>query len=174
MINSDVVFEGIGAGDVIIVRIFASPDDTPRLILFAGDGLELHFHKAVFETGIVLNADRIGCLTRLLQDVRFARRGIVGNDFPSGFALAGLGRGPTRRRCSGFEIVGVDGVGGCEAGCEGAHNYKGFGCFHIIFCLLTRFINISSFCLLVTERLDRIEPRGFPGGVIAKGDSDGR
>jgi len=90
----DVVFEGVGAGDVIVVSIFAAPEDAAGLVLLAGDGLELHFDKAVFQAGIVFDADGIGGFAGLFQDVWFAGCGVVGDDLPFGLALAGFGGGP--------------------------------------------------------------------------------
>ena len=121
MVDADVILEGVGASDVIVVRVFAAPDNAARLVLFAGHRLELCFDKTVFETCIVLNTDGVSRFARLLQDIGFAGCGIIRDDFPFGFALAGFGGGPAGRRRTGFEIVEGDGVGECCAGGKGAH-----------------------------------------------------
>ena len=49
-------------------------------------------------------------LTRLLQHVRFAGRGVVLHDRPCGLARSGLRRGPTARRLADVGLVEVHGV----------------------------------------------------------------
>src|SRR5437773_10103222 len=97
VINRDVVFQRVGAGDVLVFFIFATPDHAAGLIFLAGDGLEFHFDKAVFQARVVLEADRVGSFAGLFQDVGFAGSGIVGHDLPFGLARAGLRRSPVGR-----------------------------------------------------------------------------
>src|SRR5437763_7609056 len=98
MVNREVVFQRVGTGDVIVVFVLASPDDTASLIFLARDGLELYFHKAVLEGAIVLEANRISGLAGLLQDVGLAGRGVVGDHRPLGLAGAGVRTGPIGRQ----------------------------------------------------------------------------
>src|SRR5207249_4235428 len=130
VINRDVVFQRIGAGDVIVVFVFATPDHAARLVFLAGDGLELHLDKAVFQARVVLETDGIRGFTGLFQDVGFAGSGIISHNFPSGLACAGLRRGPAGRRRASFEVVEVDGVGKGDADGETAHECKGQEYFH--------------------------------------------
>src|SRR5260221_1516325 len=131
VVDGDVAFEGIGAGDVIVVGIFATPEDAAGLVFLAGKGLELHFDKAVFEVGILFDADRVGGFAGLFQDVGFAGSGIVGNDFPFGLAAAGLRGGPAGRWRAGLEVVEVGGVCRCDAKRKGADKCSGSDCFHV-------------------------------------------
>src|SRR2546421_11133780 len=93
MIDGDVVFEGISPGDVVVVRIFATPDDAAGLVFLTGDGFEFNFDKTVLHAGTVFDADRVSGFAGLFKGVWFARGGIVGNNFPFGIALSGFGSG---------------------------------------------------------------------------------
>jgi hypothetical protein len=114
VIDGDVVLERIGAGYVVVIFILAAPYDAACLVLFAGDWLELHFDEAVFEAGVVFDADGIGGFTGLFEDIGFAGCGIICDDHPFGGAGAGMGGGPARWRSAGFEVIEVDGAGQCE------------------------------------------------------------
>src|SRR6266852_358175 len=59
VVDGHVVFQGVGTSNVIIVRVLQSPDHSARLIFFAGDRLELHFHEPVLEASVVLEAYRV-------------------------------------------------------------------------------------------------------------------
>src|SRR5882672_9032030 len=143
VVDGDVVFEGVGAGDIIVVGIFAAPNDAAGLVFLAGDGLELHFDKAVLETGVVFDADGIGGFAGLFEDVRLAGSGVVGNDLPFGFAFAGFGGRPAGRWSAGFEVIEVDGVGEGDGSGEAGHNCEGKELFHVSFFMLTAFIGNS-------------------------------
>src|SRR5437762_13126731 len=52
VIDAEVIFESVGAGDVVIVSILRAPDNAAGLVFLACDGLELHFDKTVFEAGV--------------------------------------------------------------------------------------------------------------------------
>ena len=74
VIDRDVVFEGIGAGDVVVVCILAAPDDAAGLIFFPGDRLELDFDETVFDAGVFLETDRIGRRAGLFQHLLAGKR----------------------------------------------------------------------------------------------------
>ena len=122
VVNANVVFERVGARDVVVVGILRPPNDAARLIFLARDGLELHFDEAVLETRIVLEADRIRGFAGLLEHVWFTRRGVVLFDCPLGFAFAGFGRGPAGRRLAWPCVIEVNPLGngeiGHQAGCD--------------------------------------------------------
>src|SRR5690348_5850683 len=113
VVNGDVVFERIGARDVVVVGITGSPDQAAGAIFTAGYGFELHFDIAVFQAGVVLDADRISSLAGLFEDVGLAGRGIVLFDGPLRRARAGFGGGPAGRRRAGGSIIEIHGVGNC-------------------------------------------------------------
>jgi hypothetical protein len=52
LVEDDVAFEGVGAGYVIVIGVPVAPDQTGGLVVGATEGLELHFHEAVFEPDI--------------------------------------------------------------------------------------------------------------------------
>src|SRR5689334_5964800 len=108
MIDGDIVFQRIGAGDVVIVFVLAAPDNASGLILFAGNGLEFHFDKAVPKAGVVLDANGVRRLAGLFEDIRSAGRGFVLFDSPNGFAFAGLSGSPAGRWRAGPEVIVVD------------------------------------------------------------------
>ena len=126
IVDGDVVFKRVGARDIVIVGIFRPPDNAARLIFLAEDRLELHFDKTVFKVRVVLDANRIRGLTRLLQDVRFARRGVVPLDRPLRFAGAGFGRSPAGRWCANREVVEVEGLRERRAG-RGQRKKRNYG-----------------------------------------------
>src|ERR1700730_2981794 len=51
LVENDVVFQRVGAGHVIVVRISCPSDDAGRAVLGPGDRLELHFDEAVLALG---------------------------------------------------------------------------------------------------------------------------
>ena len=53
VVNRNVVFESVGARNVVIVRVLEPPDNAARLIFLASDWLELHFDESVFDTRVV-------------------------------------------------------------------------------------------------------------------------
>src|ERR1039458_4282170 len=108
LVEHDVVLQRVGAADVVVVLVHDAPDDAARLVFFAGQGLELHLHRAVFEGGIILDADGIRPLARLFQHVRFAGRGVVLLDAPFGRAGACQGADPMGWKCAGFSVIEAD------------------------------------------------------------------
>ena len=74
VVDGDVVLEGIGAGDVVVVGVLRAPDEAAGLVFLAGDGLELHFHKPVLDVAVIPEADGIGGLAGLFEDVGFTGR----------------------------------------------------------------------------------------------------
>jgi len=107
VVNRHVVFEGIGASNVIVVRVLQSPDDAARLIFLAGNRLELHLDETVFNVGIVLKTNRERRLTRLFQHIRFSWSGIVFFDSPFRRAAASLRCCPARRRSAGLHVIKI-------------------------------------------------------------------
>src|SRR6266850_3934906 len=105
VINRDVVFERVGARDIIIVRVLATPDDAARLVFLARDRFELHFHKAVLDARVILEADRVSGFAGLFQDVGFAGRGVVLFNGPPCHAFAGLSCRPARWSFTGLRVV---------------------------------------------------------------------
>src|SRR5437588_2405463 len=83
VVERDVVFKSIGAGDVVVVGVLPAPEDTARPVLGPGEGLELHFHEPVLDGGLEPDAPGKGSRARLLQDVRLARRRRVALDCPA-------------------------------------------------------------------------------------------
>src|SRR5206468_5597220 len=57
VVNRHVVFERVGARDVVVVRVLHSPNNTASLILLARNWLELHLHKSVLDTRVVFKTD---------------------------------------------------------------------------------------------------------------------
>src|SRR5439155_17363070 len=104
LVNDHVALERIRPRDVVVVRILRTPDHAAGLIFLATYWFEFHLNETVFEVGVVLDANRKGRLTELLQHIRFAWSGIVFFNGPFGHAAAGLRRGPARRRRAGFHI----------------------------------------------------------------------
>jgi len=100
LVEHDVVFERVGADDIIIVGISGAPDEARRTILGTGDGLELHLDEAVLDVGIVLEKQRVSRLPGLFNDPQFRRRGLVLLNRPFRLAPAGFGRGPAFRSCT--------------------------------------------------------------------------
>ena len=49
LVKHDIVFQRIGAADVVVVLVLHAPDDPARLVFLAGEGLELHLDEAVFD-----------------------------------------------------------------------------------------------------------------------------
>src|SRR6266849_1177811 len=94
LVEHDVVFERVGAHHVIIVGISGSPDEACRAILGTGNGLEPYLDKAVLDAGVVLEKQRVGSPTRLLDDLQFRRCRLVMFDRPSRIARAGPGSCP--------------------------------------------------------------------------------
>jgi hypothetical protein len=47
VIDGHIIFQGIGPGKIIILSILEAPDYPSRLVLLAGDGLELHRNEAI-------------------------------------------------------------------------------------------------------------------------------
>src|SRR5262245_55727983 len=86
VIDRDVILEGVGARDIVVIGVLATPDHSASLVFLTGDGFELHFDEAVFEAGVVFNANRVGGNAGLFEDVGFAGGRVVGNDFPFGVA----------------------------------------------------------------------------------------
>jgi hypothetical protein len=74
VIERYVVFERVGAGDVVVVGVLEAPYETARLVLAAGKRLEFHFDKAVRNLRGLLHAPRKGAFAGLLQDIRLAWR----------------------------------------------------------------------------------------------------
>src|SRR5262249_57227763 len=70
LVEHDVVFERVGAGDVIVVGVLRAPDHAGRTVLGSGDSLELDLDKAVPDVGVVLQQQGIGRLARLLHDLQ--------------------------------------------------------------------------------------------------------
>ena len=113
VVDRDVVLECVGARDVVVVRVLRAPDDAARLVLFAGDRLELDLHETVAQIGAVFQTNRIRRLSRLLQHVRSARCRVVADHCPFRGARAGL-RGRPTGWCV-FDIVLIEcGRGGCR------------------------------------------------------------
>src|SRR2546430_3945091 len=71
VVDGDVVFQCVGAGNVIVVFVFAAPDDPAGLVLFAQDRFEFHFDETVLELRVVFDADRVRSLAGLFEDVGF-------------------------------------------------------------------------------------------------------
>src|SRR5438552_18105352 len=59
VVNADVVFEGVGASDVIVIRILGPPNHAARLVFLSRHRLELHFDKTVLDARLVLETDGI-------------------------------------------------------------------------------------------------------------------
>jgi len=95
VIERDVVFQRVGPGDVIVVAVLPTPDDTARLVLFAGDCLELHLDIAIGQLGFVLYAPREVASSALLQYIGLGRGAGVGFDGPAMGAAARDAGGPT-------------------------------------------------------------------------------
>src|SRR5437867_10335616 len=57
VVNRHVVFERVGARDVVVVRVLHSPNNTASLILLARNWLEFHLDKSVFDVRVVLDAN---------------------------------------------------------------------------------------------------------------------
>src|SRR5438876_6703003 len=106
--DADVVFEGVRASDVVVVRVPGTPDQAARLVLLARHRFELHLYKAVFNLRIILEADRVSGFAGLFEHIRFAWGRVLSHHRPFGFTLAGLSGGPARRRLARFSIVEID------------------------------------------------------------------
>src|SRR5256885_2917905 len=65
-VKDHVALERIRPRDVVVVRILPTPDHAAGLIFLAADWFEFHLDESVFRRRVVLNADRKGCLARLL------------------------------------------------------------------------------------------------------------
>src|SRR5262245_8201 len=111
VIDRDVVFQRVGTGDVVVVRILGAPDQSAGLIFLSGQGFELHLYEPVFHARVVLQADGIGRLSRLLQHVRLARRSVICDNRPLRLSCPGLRCRPAGRRRSGRKVVEVHGRG---------------------------------------------------------------
>src|SRR5258708_6503495 len=94
VVERHVVLERIGARDVVVVAVLPAPYHPARLVLAAGERLELHFHVAVFERHLRPHAPGKESTARLLGDVGLARRGGGGLDRPFRRAAAGGARAP--------------------------------------------------------------------------------
>src|SRR5207244_12140360 len=93
-------------------------------------GLEFDFDEAVLQARVVLQTNRISGLAGLLENIRFAGRGLVPLDAPLGFAYAGLGGCPAGWSGAGDSIVEVHGLSQRRAGQQGcAHEHRNYS-FH--------------------------------------------
>src|SRR5712692_9850852 len=94
LVEHDVVFERVGAHHVIIVGISGPPDEARRAILGTGNGLEFYLDEAVLDVAVVLEKQRVGSPTRLLDYLQFRRRRLVMFNHPFRIARAGPGSCP--------------------------------------------------------------------------------
>ena len=90
VVNRHIVFERVGADDVVIVGVRRAPYDAAGLVFLSCDGLEFHLDESVLERGVVFQCDGILRFAALLEDVRLTRRGVVLLDAPFRRAVAGL------------------------------------------------------------------------------------
>src|SRR5262249_17793007 len=129
VIDRDIVFQGIGPRDVIVVRVLEAPDQPAGLVFFAGDRLEFHFDEAVLQTRVILEADRKCRSAGLLQHVRFARRSFVLFDGPLRVTAAGLGGRPAGGHTTdgrAIEVINVSGWSHRDHYCRRKKNWEYF------------------------------------------------
>src|SRR5439155_17024362 len=115
VVDGYIVFERVGAGDVVIVRVPRAPDHTTGLVFLAGNRFEFHLNDAVLEAGIVFDAHRKGSSPGLFQDVGFAGRGSIRLDRPLRLTGSRFRSRPARRWYARFQVVEVDGLSHCKA-----------------------------------------------------------
>src|SRR6185503_7864546 len=89
VVERDVVLEGVGAGDVVVVAVLPAPDHAARLVLAARDRLEAHLDEAVLELRPGQDAPRERAAAGLLEDVRPARRRWIRAHCPARRTVAG-------------------------------------------------------------------------------------
>ena len=111
IVDGDVVFQGIGAGDIVIVRIPGTPDQAARLIFLSGNGLEFDFDEAILQVRVFFDSHGICRLTRLLEHVRLARGTVVLFHGPFRLACSGLCRSPSGRRFARLESIEINCLG---------------------------------------------------------------
>src|SRR5437763_8169371 len=84
VVERNVVLQRIGACHVVVVAVFPAPYHAACSVLAARDRLELDFDRAVLDGAVALDAPREGPASRLLEDVGWARCGVVLLDRPLG------------------------------------------------------------------------------------------
>src|ERR1043166_3284320 len=110
LVEHEIVLQRIGASDVIVVGIPCAPDYAGGAILRAGQRLERHLDKAVFDADAVFQQQWEGGPARLPDDFRPRWRGVIAFDRPLRIARAGEGGGPTFRRNAGAVALESDRV----------------------------------------------------------------
>src|SRR3989442_1444069 len=111
IVDGDVVFQRIGACDIVIVRIPGTPDQPASLIFLSRNSFEFDFDESVLQVGIFFDAHGIRRLTRLLKHVRLARRSVIFFHGPFRLARSGLCRGPAGRRFADLKSIEIDRLG---------------------------------------------------------------
>ena len=111
-VETDVVFERVGAGDVVVVSVGEPHRDASRLIDLAGDRLEVNRHIHILRRERQIHSERkaIGrSVLARLRDRLLPSGGRVRDDFPSADRTAtGQRKLETRRRDSNGRIGDLD------------------------------------------------------------------
>ena len=116
----DVLFQGIGARQIVIVFVLVSPDDPAGLHLAPGDRFEAHAHLAIAEGGVIENRQGIPVAQRvcrnLRQHIRLGGRRHILDDLPTGRPpVIGHGHRPFGRSLAQRTVIeGDDSAGGCR------------------------------------------------------------
>src|SRR5258706_3596792 len=116
VIERHVVFQRVGAGDVVVVAILPAPYDPSRLVLPALFGLEFHFDETVGQRGALLDAPGKRPGAALPEHVGRARRRAVCVDGPLGIAPSRYAARPAGRRGARLVLVEIVRFPECRGG----------------------------------------------------------
>jgi hypothetical protein len=106
VVERDIVFQRIGARDIVVAAILPAPDDSCRLVFGARKRLEAHFDMAIGKRAVPPDAPGKIAAAALLQYVRFRRGAGLRFDAPPMSALTGDAGNPVRRELA--DRVGVE------------------------------------------------------------------